>query len=124
MSTAVFSPSARCADVFLVSAMLACGTDGVAQEAVQASEGATAEGKNVSGVDRILVDACRADYLSCYGYGRATSLNIDELAERGRMFERNFAQAPNTLLSVPTYIPTEAELEVEREPLESSGYFN
>jgi len=52
----------------------------------------------------ILLDACRADHLSSYGYSRPTSPNIDALAARGVLFERNYAQAPNTLLSVPSYM--------------------
>jgi arylsulfatase A-like enzyme len=36
----------------------------------------------------IVVDALRADHLSCYGYERATSPNIDQLARQGVLFER------------------------------------
>jgi len=104
MLTAVFPPFARHAGVFLAAAMFIYAVHGVAQEADRASEGATAEGKSVSGVVWILLDACRADHLSCYGYGRPTSPNIDALAERGTLFERNYAQAPNTLLSVSTFM--------------------
>lgn len=52
----------------------------------------------------ILLDACRADHLSCYGYGRATSPHLDELAARGILFEQNFSQANNTTLSVASYM--------------------
>jgi arylsulfatase A-like enzyme len=51
----------------------------------------------------IVLDACRADHLSSYGYRRETSPNIDRLAKSGALFEENFSQAPNTLLSVPSY---------------------
>jgi len=35
----------------------------------------------------IIIDTLRADHLSCYGYFRKTSPNIDELAETGVMFK-------------------------------------
>lgn len=52
----------------------------------------------------IVLDACRAGNLSCYGYERNTSPNIDALAEQGVLFEKNFAQASYTTLSVPSYM--------------------
>ncbi len=52
----------------------------------------------------ILLDACRPDHLSCYGYHRPTSPHIDALAKRGVRFDRNFAQGPATLLSVESYM--------------------
>ncbi|MCK5558701.1 MAG: sulfatase-like hydrolase/transferase, partial [Candidatus Hydrogenedentes bacterium] len=51
----------------------------------------------------IVLDACRARNLSCYGSGRLTSPNIDSIAERGIVFEHNFAQSPWTGRSVPSY---------------------
>ncbi|MEF8777958.1 MAG: sulfatase, partial [Natronomonas sp.] len=44
-------------------------------------------------------DSLRADHLSCYGYGRETTPNIDRLAEDGIRFERMFAQAYKTVES-------------------------
>jgi arylsulfatase len=38
-----------------------------------------------------VVDALRADHLSCYGYHRKTSPNIDSLAEDGVLFERCYS---------------------------------
>lgn len=52
----------------------------------------------------IVLDACRPDHLSCYGYPRPTSPNIDRLARRGTAFSRHYAQAPATLMSVPSYM--------------------
>lgn len=52
----------------------------------------------------ILIDTLRADHLHCYGYERETSPNIDKLALEGALFEQNYAQGPNTVLSVPTYM--------------------
>ena len=39
------------------------------------------------------MDAVRADHLSCYGYHRKTSPNIDRLAKEGVLFERVFSTA-------------------------------
>lgn len=44
----------------------------------------------------LTVDALRPDHLSCYGYGRPTSPNVDELAERSVVFENAFSAAPGT----------------------------
>lgn len=44
-------------------------------------------------------DTLRADHLGLYGYGRATSPNIDRLAARGAVFERAYAQGSYTLPS-------------------------
>jgi len=47
----------------------------------------------------IAVDTLRPDHLSCYGYRRQTSPNIDELAKHGLLFENAISQAPWTLPS-------------------------
>ena len=53
----------------------------------------------------IVVDTLRADHLGAYGYGRATSPEIDDqLAARGVLYERAYAQAPWTLPSVASYL--------------------
>ena len=39
----------------------------------------------------ILIDTLRADHLSCYGYERSTSPNIDRMAEEGVLFENPVA---------------------------------
>ena len=52
----------------------------------------------------ILLDACRAQNLSCYGYERKTSPNIDRLASRGVLFEQHFTQGLMTAISVPSYM--------------------
>lgn len=41
----------------------------------------------------IVMDTARADHLSCYGYHRNTSPNINKIAERGILFENAFSAA-------------------------------
>jgi arylsulfatase A-like enzyme len=48
----------------------------------------------------IVVDTLRSNRLHCYGYPRATSPNIDRLAARGTVYERNYSQACWTLPSM------------------------
>jgi len=50
----------------------------------------------------ILIDTLRADHLSCYGYARRTSPNIDRLAAEGTLFESAYASSPWTIPSVAT----------------------
>jgi arylsulfatase A-like enzyme len=52
----------------------------------------------------IVLDACRAENLSCNGYERDTTPNIDALAARGVTFTKAYAQSNNTLRSVPSYM--------------------
>lgn len=47
----------------------------------------------------IVVDALRADHLSCYGYSKQTSPNIDHLATKGVLFLQAFSQATWSLPS-------------------------
>ncbi len=44
----------------------------------------------------VLIDTLRADHLSCYGYGRRTSPNLDRIAAAGRLWERAVSPAPWT----------------------------
>ena len=45
----------------------------------------------------ISIDTCRADYLSCYGYSRQTTPNIDAIAAEGILFENTISPVPLTL---------------------------
>lgn len=47
----------------------------------------------------ISMDACRADHLSCYGYHRKTTPNIDKLAKQGALFKNCYSQSSYTLAS-------------------------
>ena len=48
----------------------------------------------------IILDAVRYDHLSCYGYAKETSPNIDYLAKNGVIFTNAFSQSHNTLSGV------------------------
>lgn len=52
----------------------------------------------------LVLDACRYDHLSSYGYPVETSPFIDQMAKAGVLFENNYAQGLMTPLSVPSYI--------------------
>ena len=47
----------------------------------------------------VTLDTTRADHLGCYGYQRARTPAMDELANRGTLFERAYAPVPVTLPS-------------------------
>ena len=47
----------------------------------------------------IVMDTVRADHLSCYGYQRNTTPNIDRMASEGILFENAISAAPWTLPS-------------------------
>ncbi len=45
----------------------------------------------------ISIDTCRADYLSCYGYPRKITPNIDVIAQEGILFKNTITPMPLTL---------------------------
>lgn len=53
--------------------------------------------KEIRNVLLISIDTCRADYLSCYGYHKKTSPNIDAIADEGILFENTYSPVPLTL---------------------------
>jgi len=53
--------------------------------------------KQVRRVVLISIDTCRADYLSCYGYPRRTTPNIDRLARQSVLFTNVITPIPTTL---------------------------
>ena len=55
--------------------------------------------KNLPNVVLLDMDACRADHLSCYGYNRPTTPNIDRIAERGVLYENAISPAVWTVPS-------------------------
>ena len=68
-----------------------------------ASSGTDRAGNRIN-VLFILLDAVRADHLSCYGYERETTPHIDRLAAGGILFEKAFSQSSHTLESVASYM--------------------
>jgi arylsulfatase A-like enzyme len=56
------------------------------------------------GVILISLDTLRADHLGCYGGDRPTSPFLDELADRGVLFENTVVQVPGTLPSHMTML--------------------
>ena len=64
--------------------------------------GDAAQSIDLTGWDVLLVsvDALRADHLGAYGYGRATSPNIDRLAAQGVVFDAAYTTTPHTSYAV------------------------
>jgi len=52
----------------------------------------------------IIVDTLRPDHLSCYGYFRNTSPNINQFAADSLLFENCFSHAPSTSASVASIL--------------------
>ena len=50
----------------------------------------------------IVLDAARADHLSCYGYDKETTPCIDAIAKKGAVFLNHFSNATFTQLSLPS----------------------
>ena len=83
----------------------------------------------------ITIDTLRADHLSCYGYHRKTSPNIDNLAKNGILFKYAFSNGPWTPFSFPSILTStyplqfsfDFHLSPERimisEVLKKNGYF-
>jgi arylsulfatase len=57
--------------------------------------------KTVQNVVLLSVDALRADHLSCHGYHRETTPNLDEFADEGLRFERAYSVSSHTREAVP-----------------------
>jgi len=53
--------------------------------------------REVQNIVLISIDTCRADYLSCYGFGRKTTPNIDAIANESIVFENVISPVPITL---------------------------
>ncbi|MHC4150123.1 MAG: sulfatase-like hydrolase/transferase [Planctomycetota bacterium] len=57
----------------------------------------TSTSRPVPNVILISIDTCRADYLSCYGYRKETTPNIDAFADQAALFENVISPVPLTL---------------------------
>ena len=53
--------------------------------------------KEIRHIVLISIDTCRADYLSCYGYSRRTTPNIDKFAQDSILFTNAISPVPMTL---------------------------
>ena len=53
--------------------------------------------QDIHNVILISIDTCRSDYLSCYGYPRKTTPNIDQVTDHGVVFENTISPVPITL---------------------------
>ena len=58
--------------------------------------GQSGSGKNLPSIILISVDTLRADHLSCYGYKRLQTPNIDAVAQGGTLFTQVSTQVPLT----------------------------
>jgi arylsulfatase len=70
--------------------------------------------RNRPNVILIMVDTLRADHLSCYGYSRKTTPNIDGFAAGAIRFRKAISQAPATKWSVPSFLTSEYPQDRER----------
>lgn len=52
----------------------------------------------------VLADALRPDHLSCYGYHKSSSPNLDNFAEECILFKSAFSASPSTVSSVPSIL--------------------
>lgn len=64
------------------------------------SAGRMREAASGANVVIVLLDAASAHHLGCYGYHRDTTPNLDRVADEGVVFDRAYAQASGTMLSV------------------------
>ncbi|MEK6301429.1 MAG: sulfatase [Acidobacteriota bacterium] len=73
----------------------------------------------------IFIDTLRADHLSCQGYPRNTSPNIDRLAARSALFENALSPSANTFESAARFMKSsywDAQVESWTEVLARNGY--
>lgn len=56
---------------------------------------------NIKNVILITIDSLRAGHLSCYGYEKETSPNIDKLAEKGILFKQAISNGGHTRIAFP-----------------------
>ena len=76
---------------------------------------------NIRHIVLISIDTCRADYLSCYGYKRPTTPNIDAVAAEGILFGNAISPVPMTMPShssmltgtIPPYHGVHANLDYQ-----------
>ncbi|MBN2475881.1 MAG: sulfatase-like hydrolase/transferase, partial [Pirellulales bacterium] len=74
------------------------GSSEAGEQGNRAAEAAGPPAHNDAGPNVLLVsiDTCRADHLSCYGYKRPTTPNVDAVAHDGAMFKTAISPVPLT----------------------------
>jgi arylsulfatase A-like enzyme len=65
----------------------------------------------VENVILITIDSLRADHLSCYGYQKRTTPNLDELSKKGFLFTQAFSNGPWTPASFPSILTSSYSLQ-------------
>lgn len=60
--------------------------------------------ENLPNILLITVDTLRADHLSCYGFRKIETPNIDDLAKNGILFEKTISQSPWTTPSLASIL--------------------
>jgi arylsulfatase A-like enzyme len=90
---------AMLAGVTLLAVLVAFAIFRRGDAAIESSPRA-APGPHPCNVLLLVVDTLRANRLSCYGYPRPTSPNIDRLARRGTLYRNNHSQSSWTLTSM------------------------
>ncbi|MFQ6104066.1 MAG: sulfatase [Candidatus Glassbacteria bacterium] len=91
--------------VFIVTLIMAGGYGKLSHPAVGSqSEEAIARLGDRPNIILIIVDTLRADRLSCYGYEKMTSPNVDLLAADGLLFLNAFSQASWTRSSIASVL--------------------
>jgi arylsulfatase A-like enzyme len=92
--------SVRNLKLLLFSALILACLAAVVVPVVRAHRPSAAD----AGVVLIIVDTLRADHLGAYGYDRATSPNIDQVAARGVVFEQAIANCSWTRPSIASML--------------------
>lgn len=110
--------------LWLVALVVAIGvgrevTRSVGESRATASNPAPAA--NAPNVLLVVLDTVRVDHLSCYGYGRETTPNIDLLAKSGIKFDRALATSPWTLPTHVTIFTGRYHYEIEADYLVPMG---
>jgi len=88
----------------IIALALPCCTPSLPPEESKTQPSSVSAPGNRPNVVFILFDALRADHLGAYGYDRNTSQVIDDIAANGTLFEQHYAQANETVASLPTYM--------------------
>lgn len=93
----------RWAWVCLAAALLVTGIASSGSGEGQSASGVSRQAKDLN-VLLLVIDALRADHMSCYGYERGTSPNLDALAADGVLFENAYTHGSRTKESTASLV--------------------